>query len=68
MRDCAEIRQEVLQIGDLIYILDGARNITGLIVGLAYGTPYHQWERDWAWFVLVEGDIRKYKGWRLQRI
>ena len=68
MRDCAEVRQEILQIGDLIWILDGARNLNDLIIGLAYGTPYHKWGRDWTWFVLVEGDIRKYKGWRLERI
>ena len=68
MRDCAEVRQETFEVGDLVYILDGARNMNGLIVGLASGSPYHQWGRDWSWFVLTEGAVRKYKGWRLQKI
>ena len=55
------------QRGDLAYILSGIRHEVCLVLDVD-GSIYNKNIRDFTYTVLHRGVIKKYKGWRLEKI
>jgi len=56
------------ETGDLVYVLEGIRHKTGLVISVS-GTPWHKHIEDWMYYILMEdGTIKKMRGWRVERI
>ena len=55
-------------VGDLVYILDGIRHKTGLVINVS-GSIWHKHIEDWEYTILVDdGTVKKMRGWRVERI
>ena len=65
IEDRSYIRPE---LGDLVYVLEGIRTKTGIVVGVD-GSIWHKHIGDWSYYILVEdGCIKKLRGWRVEKI
>ena len=67
-RDIKSWSYNEVNLGDLVYVLEGTRHEIGLVVGIK-GTPWHKHIRDWQYYILMpDGTIRNLRGWRVERI
>ena len=56
------------EIGDLVYVLEGIRHKTGIVIAVD-GSLWHKHIQDWFYYILMEnGTIEKRRGWRVERI
>ena len=56
------------EIGDLVYVIEGIRHNTGIVVSIE-GTIYHKHIEDWFYYILMEdGEIKKRRGWRVEKV
>jgi len=58
---------EDIEVGRLAYISQGIKYKICLIVGIQ-GSVYTQGLINYTYIVLVDGQLKKYKGWKLQAI
>ena len=64
----ADKEYERPEIGDLVYVLEGIRHETGIIVSIE-GSIYHKHIEDWFYYILMDnGDIKKKRGWRVEKV
>ncbi len=51
-----------------MYVLDGIRHMTGIVVKIE-GSIWHKHIEDWSYHILMEnGDIKKMRGWRVEKV
>ena len=58
---------EEIKVGQLVYISQGIKNKICLIVGIQ-GSIYTRGLINCTYTVLIDGQLKKYKGWKLQPI
>ena len=58
---------EKISVGQLAYISQGIRHKVCLIVGVQ-GSIYIEGLINYTYIVLIDGQLKKYKGWKLQPI